>query len=59
MSLELKKIQVELMRVQTAKMELEYKIEEKLDEVRRMQEHITIQEAKELELKEKIQELKK
>ena len=58
MSLEQKKLQVELMRVQTARLELEYKIEEKLDEIRRMKEHIEIQVNKESELEEKIKALK-
>ena len=58
MSLELKKIQVEYMRVQTARMELEYKIEERLEDIKRMEEHIKIQEIKEAELNAKIVELK-
>jgi hypothetical protein len=54
MSLEKKKTQVELMRVQTARMELEYKIEERKEEIRRMEEHIKIQNEKEAELTEKL-----
>lgn len=57
MSLEKKKMQVELMRVQTARMELEYKIEERKDEIKRMMEHVRIQEEKEQELISKIQSL--
>lgn len=59
MSLELKKIQVELMRVKTARMELEYKIEERLDEIKRMQDHIRIQNEKENELTEKLKNLER
>lgn len=56
--LEIKKLQVELMRVQTARMELEYKIEEKQEEIKRMHEHILIQIEKEKELNSKLLELK-
>lgn len=58
MSLELKKLQVELMRVQTARMELEYKIEERLEEIERMKTHIKIQEDREVELNNKLIEIK-
>lgn len=58
-SLELKKTQVELMRVQTARMELEYKIEERLEDIKRMEDHIKIQEEKEKELSAKLADLTK
>lgn len=58
MSLEYKKLQVELMRVQTARMELEYKIEERKEEIKRMEEHILIQVEKEKDLNNKLAELK-
>ena len=58
-SLELKKTQVELMRVQTARMELEYKIEERLEDIKRMEDHIKTQEEKEKELSAKIADLTK
>lgn len=58
-SLELKRTQVELMRVTTARMELEYKIEERKDEIKRMEDHIKIQFEKEMELKQKIKEMEK
>jgi hypothetical protein len=54
MSLEKKKMQVELMRVQAGKAELELKIEERLDEIERLKEHIKIQEKKESELQDKL-----
>lgn len=57
MSLEYKKLQVELMRVQTARMELEYKIEERKEEIKRMEEHIKIQADKEIELRNKLKEM--
>lgn len=58
MSLELKKLKVELLRVGAAKAELELRIEERLDEVERVKEHIKTQEAKEAELKQKIESMK-
>lgn len=53
-SLELKKLKVELLRVSASKAELELRIEERLDEIERIKEHIKISEAKEQELKDKI-----
>ena len=52
--LEIKKIQVELLRVSAAKAELELRIDERLEEIERIREHIKISEAKEIELKEKL-----
>jgi hypothetical protein len=57
MSLEVKKKRLELMRVQTARYELEFKVEERLDEIRRLEEHIKIQKDKELELIEEIKKM--
>lgn len=54
MALELKKIKVELLRVSAAKAELELRVEERLDEIERIKEHIKIQENKEQELQDKI-----
>lgn len=59
MSLELKKSELELMRVKTARMELEFKVDEKLEEIERMKTHIKIQEDKEAELSAKLTDLKK
>jgi len=53
-SLEIKKIQVELLRVSASKAELELRIEERLEEIERIKEHIKISEAKEKELKDKL-----
>lgn len=58
MSLEKKKLQVELMRVKTARMELECRIEERQEEILRVQEHIVIQQAKEDELQVRLDEMK-
>jgi hypothetical protein len=54
MSLDIKRKKLELSRVQTAKQELEFKIDEKLEEIERLKEHIKTQEQKENQL---IQEL--
>lgn len=54
--LELKKMQVELLRVGAAKAEMELRIHERQEEIDRLLEHIKIQEAKEAELKAKLAE---
>lgn len=56
--LDLKRLKVELIRVNAAKAELELRVEERLDEIERIKEHIKISEAKEIELKEKIENFK-
>lgn len=57
MSLELSRKKLELMRVETARHELEFKIEERLEEIKRIQEHIRIQKEKEEQLKQEIKKL--
>lgn len=57
MSLEKKKLQVELMRVSASRAELELKIEERLEEIKRIKEHIKIQDEKISELNLKIKNL--
>ena len=52
--LELKRMKLELVKVAAARNEIEFRIEERLDEISRLQEHIKVQEAKEAELKSKI-----
>lgn len=52
--LDLKKLKVELIQVQAAKAGLELRVEERLDEIERLKEHIAISEAKEQELNERI-----
>lgn len=48
--LDVKRKKLELMRVQTARYELEFKIEEKQDEIKRLEDHIKIQLEKEASL---------
>lgn len=59
MSLELKRKKLELMRVTTARHELEFKIEEKQDEIKRIQDHIKVQRLKEAELGKEIHDMEK
>jgi hypothetical protein len=54
MSLELKRKKLELSRVELARQEQELKIEERMDEVRRLESMIEIQVAKETDLKAEI-----
>ncbi len=55
-SLDLKRMKVELLRVSAAKAELELRIDEQMDNVKRLQDNIAISTAKEEELKAKIAE---
>ena len=55
--LDLKRKELELGRVEQARKELEFKIEERMDEIERLQGHIQIQLQKEQELKEEIKQL--
>jgi len=55
-SLELKKTKVELLRMSAAKAEVELRIEEYMDNIKRLQDNIAISEAKEQELQLKIAE---
>jgi len=52
--LELKRMKLELIKVAAARHELEFRIEERLEEINRIKEHVKVQEAKEAELIEKI-----
>ena len=52
--LEIKRMKLELIKVAAARHELEFRIEERLDEINRLKDHVKVQEAKEAELKEKI-----
>ena len=52
--LELKRMKLELVKVAAARHEIEFRIEERLDEINRLKEHVKVQEAKEADLKEKI-----
>lgn len=53
--LERKKIEVELLRVNAAKEEMQLRILESQDQINRLQEQIKIQEVKEKELQTKLQ----
>ena len=53
-SLELKRIKVELLAVAAARATLELRIEEYQDNIKRLEDNITIQLAKEVELQAKI-----
>jgi hypothetical protein len=55
-SLDLKRMKVELLRVSAAKAELELRIDEQMDNVKRLQDNIAISTAKEEELRTKIAE---
>lgn len=55
-SLELKRLKLDLIKVGAAKAELQFKIEERLEDIKRIQDNIKISEAKEDELKAKIAE---
>lgn len=56
MSLEQKKKELELARVRLARQEMEYKIEEREEEIQRLKEHIKIQIERENELTKQIKE---
>lgn len=57
--LERKKIQAELMAVQSARCQLELRIAEREEEIQRLQEHLKISLAKEEELSAKFEDAKK
>jgi hypothetical protein len=52
--MEIKRKKLELSRVQLARQEQEFKIEERMEEIGRLEKMIEIQEAKEAELKAEI-----
>lgn len=55
--LEKKKVKAELLRVQAAKAEMEYIMEQKMDEIRRLEEAVKKQELAESSLQEKLNSL--
>lgn len=59
MSLELKRKKLDLMRIQTARADLEFKVEERLDEIKRLQDHVKIQIDAEEKLKNEIQDMER
>lgn len=56
--LEMKRKELELIKVAAARAELEFKILEKQDEVLRIKEHIQVQLARETQLKEELKKVK-
>lgn len=52
--LELKRLKLELIKVAAARHEIEFRIEERLEEINRLHDHVKVQLAKEAELNEKI-----
>jgi len=57
-NIELKRTQLELIRVRAAKAEMEFVIAEKLEDIERVKNNIKIQEAREAELIKKLAETK-
>lgn len=57
--MELKRKKLELSRVTLAKLELEFKIEERKEEIKKLESMIAIQEQKEMELQKEILDLEK
>lgn len=57
--LDLKRIKLEMIKVAAARAELEFRVEERLDEVARIKEHIKVQLDKEAELQTKLAEAEK
>lgn len=57
--LELKRMKLELVKVAAARHDLEFRIEEKMDEIERLKANIAIQLAKEAELAAKVAEAEK
>jgi signal transduction histidine kinase len=55
--LEKKKLRAELLRVQAAKAEMEYLMEQKMEEIRRLEDAVKKQELAESSLQEKIKDL--
>lgn len=53
-NLERKKVELEYQRVKTARMDLEFKIEERKEEIDRLLKHVEIQKAKEAELEQEL-----
>ena len=58
MSLDLKRKELELSRVELARQEQEFKIEERMDEIARLKHTIEIQKTRETELKAEISALR-
>jgi len=57
MGLEEKKKKLQIKKIDTAIAELEYKIEERLEDIKRMEEHIILQRKLEEEVKQELKEM--
>ena len=57
--IEIKKMKLEIARVTTAKLDLEIRLDERLQEIEKIKEYIVVQEAKEAELNAKLEETNK
>ena len=57
--LDLKRMKLDLIKVGAAKAELQFKIDERLEDIKRIEDNIKIQEDKEQELRDKIAEAEK
>ena len=57
--LELKRMKLELIKVAAARAEMEFRIEERLEDINRIRDNIKLQLDKEVELKAKIDEAEK
>ena len=57
--LDLKRLKLECIKVAAARHELEFRVEERLDEIARIKEHIKVSTDKEAELQAKIDEASK
>lgn len=58
-SLEVKKKELELARVRIARQELEFKVDERLEDIERLRGHIQVQLDTELRIEEELKQIKK
>jgi hypothetical protein len=58
-SLDIKRKKVELLRVSAAKADIELRIQERMEEIERLQDNVRISEAKEAELAQTISDMEK
>ena len=58
-SLDIKRLELDLAKCYAAKLELEYKIEERRADIKRMEDHIQLQRDREQELTQRLEDLKK
>jgi hypothetical protein len=56
--LDIKRRELDLLRVEAARKELEFKVEERKEEIQRLEDHIVVQLKKEAEIQEELNKLK-